>query len=274
MLFAISEEVPNVKVPALVLVREPPERVELIDKREPEATSTVVPALFKLRLAPEIEPPPLEEICELEPKYRLPVVIFTAPPLTARLPESVVDPPVKETVPALSMMLFAMVAPLSARVPALVLVMVPPVSTFAMESVTPEETSTELPAVAMASEPEPVIAPLAALVIPEVEANVSVVPESTSTVPPFTARLPLSELLAANSNEPAVTVVVPEYEFEAPKTSVPTPDLVRELVIEPPVNAPPKVNEPADTFTTRTVSADAASKVTIPEPKFSPLGPT
>ena len=198
------------KVPALVLVKEPPESVDPIDNSEPEETSTVVPALFKLRLAPEIEPPPLEEICELEPKYRLPVAIFTAPPFTARLPESVVDPPVKETVPALSMMLFAMVAPLSARVPALVLVMVPPVTTFEIDRVTPEETSTELPAVAMASEPEPVIAPLVELVIPEVEAKVSVVPESTNTVPPLTARLPLSELLAANSNDPAVTVVVPE----------------------------------------------------------------
>jgi hypothetical protein len=138
------------------------------------------------------------------------VVIVTAPPLTARLPESTVEPPLKETVPALSVMLFAMVAPLSESVPALVLVMVPPVSTFEMESVTPEETSTELPAVAMASEPEPVIAPLVPLVIPEVDAKVSVVPESTSTVPPLTARLPESELLAANSSVPAVTVLVPE----------------------------------------------------------------
>jgi len=107
-------------------------------------------------------------------------------------------------------MLFAMVAPLSESVPALVLVMVPPVSTFEMERVTPEETSTELPAVAMASEPEPVIAPLVPLVIPEVDAKVSVVPESTNTVPPLTARLPERELFAANSSVPAVTVLVPE----------------------------------------------------------------
>jgi len=138
------------------------------------------------------------------------VVIVTAPPLTAKLPESTVEPPVKETVPALSVMLFAMVAPLSESVPALVLVMVPPVSTFEIESVTPEETSTELPAVAMASEPEPVIAPLVPLVIPEVDAKVSVVPESTNTVPPLTARLPERELFAANSSVPAVTVLVPE----------------------------------------------------------------
>ena len=267
------DSAPKVSVPALVLVREPPERVEPIDKREPEATSTVVPALFKLRLAPEIEPPPLEEICEVPPKERLPVVILTAPPFTARLPESVVDPPVKETAPALSVMLLAMVAPLNASVPALVLVMVPPVRTFEMESVTPEETSTELPAASMRSEPAPVIAPFAELVIPEVEANVSVVPESTSTVPPFTARLPESELLAANSNEPAVTVVVPEYEFEAPKTSVPTPDLVTALVTDPPVSAPPNVSEPPVTVITRTASVEAASRVKLPVPRLNPLEP-
>jgi hypothetical protein len=54
------------------------------------------------------------------------------------------------------------------------------------------------------------IAPLEELVIPEVDAKVSVVPESTNTVPPLTARLPESELLAANSSVPAVTVLVPE----------------------------------------------------------------
>jgi len=62
------EDAPNVSVPALVLVKEPPESVEPIESSEPEETSTVVPTLFKLRLAPDIEPPPLEEICELEPK--------------------------------------------------------------------------------------------------------------------------------------------------------------------------------------------------------------
>jgi hypothetical protein len=67
MLFEI-EDAPKVSVPALVFVKEPPERFEPIDSNDPEETSTVVPALFKLRLAPEIEPPPLEEICELEPK--------------------------------------------------------------------------------------------------------------------------------------------------------------------------------------------------------------
>ena len=202
------------------------------------------------------------------------MVTVTAPPLTARLPDRVVEPRVKETVPALSVILLAMVDPLSESVPALVLVMVPPVSTFEMESVTPEETSTELPAVAMASEPEPVIAPLEELVIPEVDAKVSVVPESTSTVPPLIARLPERELLAANSSEPAVTVVVPEYEFAAPKTSVPTPDLVRAVTKDPAEIAPPNVSEPFETVITRTVSDAAASRVTPPVPVFKPLGPT
>jgi len=233
MLLAV-EEAPSVNVPALVLVKDPPVRVEPIAKSDPEATSTVVPALFRLRLPPEIEPPPVEEIWELTPKVRLPVVILTAPPFTARLPESMVDPSVKETTPAVSVMLFAMAAPLRASVPAPVLVMVPPVRTFEIESVTPEPMSTEFPAVEKESEPAPVIPPLAELVIPEVDAKVSVVPESTSTVPPLTARLPDKVLLAANSKEPALTVVVPEYKLTAPKTSVPTPDLVTAFVTVPP----------------------------------------
>lgn len=56
------EAAPSVSVPALVLDKAPPERVEPIDKSDPAATSTVVPTLLRLRVPLEIEPPPLEEI--------------------------------------------------------------------------------------------------------------------------------------------------------------------------------------------------------------------
>jgi hypothetical protein len=92
-------EADNARVPALVFVSVPPVTVELMVNSEPELTSTPLPAVASDREPPEIVPPPLEVIPEAASKVSVPFEV-TAPPFTARLPESVLVP--SERVPAVA----------------------------------------------------------------------------------------------------------------------------------------------------------------------------
>ena len=86
-------EADSASVPALVFVSVPPVTVELIVRSEPALTSTPLPAVARDREPPEIVPPPVEVMPEAAPKVSAPVeATVTAPPFTARLPESVLVP--------------------------------------------------------------------------------------------------------------------------------------------------------------------------------------